>query len=234
MNGLTKWMTAAFLALIVLILMVIFFPSVFQHAKVIFHFLTDKDRIEKTLHSFGNAAPIAFVGLQMLQVFFAPFPGEVSGFLGGYLFGPAMGFLYSSIGLSLGSWLGFFTGRLIGEKWVRKLIPRNILATIDKKINREGVVLVFILFVMPGFPKDFLCLFLGITRLAAIPFLIASSVGRMPGTLLLSFEGAYFQKGHLIDFFMLLIFSIILGIVLYIKREAIYRWASKYDQTEKK
>jgi len=50
-------------------------------------------------------APVIFIGLQALQVVVvvAPIPGEVTGILGGYLFGEWLGFLYSTIGLTLGS-----------------------------------------------------------------------------------------------------------------------------------
>ncbi|MCK7513881.1 MAG: hypothetical protein MZV70_64255 [Desulfobacterales bacterium] len=39
-----------------------------------------------------------FIGLQVGQVLFAPIPGEVTGFLGGYMFGALSGFLLSTVG----------------------------------------------------------------------------------------------------------------------------------------
>ena len=47
----------------------------------------DKRFLKHTLREWGVFAPVIFVGLQALQVILAPIPGELTGILGGYLFG---------------------------------------------------------------------------------------------------------------------------------------------------
>ena len=86
-------------------------------------FLTDRGKIETFITGFGAGAPLVFVALQILQVIFAPLPGEASGFLGGYLFGVWRGFFYSSVGLAAGSLINFGIGRFLGEHWVRRMVP---------------------------------------------------------------------------------------------------------------
>src|SRR6266436_1551977 len=63
----------------------------------------DKRFLKHTLREWGILAPVIFIALQALQVIIAPIPGEVTGILGGYLFGQWIGLLYSTIGLTLGS-----------------------------------------------------------------------------------------------------------------------------------
>ena len=63
----------------------------------------DKRFLKHTLREWGVLAPVIFMGLQALQVIIAPIPGELTGILGGYLFGQWVGLLYSTIGLTLGS-----------------------------------------------------------------------------------------------------------------------------------
>ncbi len=63
----------------------------------------DKRFLKHTLREWGVLAPVIFIGLQALQVIIAPIPGELTGILGGYLFGQWGGLLYSTIGLTLGS-----------------------------------------------------------------------------------------------------------------------------------
>ncbi len=55
---------------------------------------TDREKIKALVASFGAAAPAAFILVQILQVIFAPVPGEATGFIGGYLFGAAKGFIF--------------------------------------------------------------------------------------------------------------------------------------------
>ena len=107
---------------------------------------SDREQIKHLISSFGNSAPPVFMLIQILQVLFAPVPGEATGFIGGYLFGTLPGFIYSSIGLTVGSWINFVIGRFLGERYVRKLIPPHHFQKIDRMIKRQGVIVLFILF----------------------------------------------------------------------------------------
>ena len=66
---------------------------------------------KKTISSYGAYAPLAYILLQVLQIIIAPIPGGAVEFLGGVLFGVKAGFIYSMIGLTLGSWLAFSLAR---------------------------------------------------------------------------------------------------------------------------
>lgn len=169
-------------------------------------FLSDRDEIHRFISSFGVWAPVIFILFQLLQVIFAPVPGEASGFIGGYLFGAFPGFCYSCIGLTIGSWINFIIGRFLGKKYIRKLIPQKFMDRFEPLLQKQGIFVLIILFIFPGFPKDYLCLFLGMTALPIKVFMAISTVGRMPGTLMLSLQGAYvFER-------MYGLFAIIFGI----------------------
>jgi len=110
-----------------------------------YNFLTDRDRIKEFISAFGVWAPAVFILFQFLQVLFAPFPGEATGFIGGYLFGAFFGFLYSCTGLIAGSWVNFFIGRYFGKKYIRKLISRRILDRFEPLLKRQGVIVLFVI-----------------------------------------------------------------------------------------
>ena len=61
----------------------------------------------------------------------------------------------------------------------------NASSRIDRLINRQGIIALFIMFAIPGFPKDYLCLALGLSTLPVKLFALMACVGRMPGTLML-------------------------------------------------
>jgi uncharacterized membrane protein YdjX (TVP38/TMEM64 family) len=190
---------------------------------------TDREAVKNFITSFGMAAPLVFVMIQILQVIFAPIPGEVTGFIGGYLFGVAKGFLLSSIALTVGSWLNFSIGRILGRQYVRKLIPADVLERFDRVLKHQGLIVSFILFIIPGFPKDYLCLFLGFSTIPFKIFMILAAVGRMPGTLLLSLQGAYlFEQNY---WLLALIFGLCLlaAFLGYRYREIVYGWVGKLN-----
>ena len=192
-----------------------------------FYFLSDREKISAYIEGFGSAAPWVFMLVQILQVLLAPVPGEATGFIGGYLFGVTKGFLFSSIALSIGSVINFGVGRFLGKRYVRKVIPTKYLARFDMVAKREGALIVFMLFVFPGFPKDYLCLFLGLSALPFKIFLLMATLGRMPGTFILSLQGAMlFGQNYLI---LAIATAICSGIVLlgYRYRESFYVWIEK-------
>ena len=195
-----------------------------------YHLFSDRDQIKNFVASFGHGAPEIFIIIQILQVLFAPFPGEATGFIGGFLFGTAKGFLYSSIGLTLGSWINFSIGRFMGKRIVRKLIPEPQLDRLDKIIKRQGVIVLFILFIIPGFPKDYLCLFLGLSTLPLKIFLILTGVGRMPGTLMLSLQGSYIFEQKYGLFAVIMVLCLIVIFLAYKFREPLYQWLEKYNE----
>jgi uncharacterized membrane protein YdjX (TVP38/TMEM64 family) len=202
---------------------------VLEKAAYYYHLLSDKDRIRTFVASFGRGAPVIFILIQILQVLFAPIPGEATGLIGGFLFGTVKGFLYSSIGLTAGSWINFSIGRFFGAHYVRKLIPKAKLERMDKMVRRQGTIVLFILFIIPGFPKDYLCLFLGLSTLPLKVFLIIVGIGRMPGTLLLSLQGAFVSEHRYGLFALVMGFCLVIILFAYKYRSPLYRWLEKYN-----
>jgi len=127
-----KFRIPIILALIVFGFVVFWFRiPIWEKITDLYRFFSDREKIRLLISSFGASAPPVFMLVQILQVIFAPVPGEATGFIGGYLFGTLPGFIYSSIGLAVGSWLNFVIGRFVGERYVRKRIPAHQFQKID-------------------------------------------------------------------------------------------------------
>ncbi len=221
-------MTGVFVA--ACLLTVFFRHEVTSGLMTAYRWLSDRDQIRRFVDAFGSGAPFVFMGVQVLQVILAPVPGEATGFIGGYLFGFLKGFVYSSLALSVGSWINFSIGRFLGKRFVRKWIPPVRLDRFNHLLKRQGILVIFVLFIFPGFPKDYLCLFLGITALPMKTFLLVASIGRMPGTLILSLQGEFlFNRNYAV-------FTIVFGItavavLLTIRyRETIYAWLERLNR----
>ena len=221
-------LTGLFLALTVAALFFFRVP-LWENAEWAWRFFSDRDKVAAFIDSFGVAAPAVFLALQTLQVIFAPIPGEASGFIGGFVFGSVNGFLYSSIGLAAGSLINFLIGRRLGRPWVEKFMTPVRIQKIDAMVKRQGVIVIFLMFVFPGFPKDYLCLFLGVTSLPLKVFVILASVGRMPGTLMLSIQGEFFYKKMYGPLFWLTGVCVLVGVAAYLNRERLYAWAEKLN-----
>jgi uncharacterized membrane protein YdjX (TVP38/TMEM64 family) len=196
-------------------------------------FFSDRERAVAMITSYDPYDQLIFIALQILQVVFAPIPGEASGFIGGYLYGPLMGTLYSTIGLTLGSWLAFLLAHIFGLPLVERVVKPETLKQYDYVVEHKGVFIVFFLFLIPGFPKDYLCYILGLSHMRVWTFLVISTVGRLFGTIMISVFGSFARNNQLIPLVALLVITGLCLLVAYFYRE---KWlaklrerAAKYD-----
>ncbi|MFO7838947.1 MAG: VTT domain-containing protein [Desulfosalsimonadaceae bacterium] len=220
------WLLAAFLLAVSAALVIYFFDLLVE----LYCLLTDRQAVASIVAKWDAAAPLVFIGVQILQVVAAPLPGEISGLAGGYLFGAGWGFLYSSIGLALGSAVNFWIGRLLGYHLVRKWVPREQLERMDGFLNRQGIIVVLTFFMFPGFPKDYLSLFLGGTAMPFRLFILMAAFGRMPGTLVLSLHGGLLYERMYALYALVLAVSLAAFFVMIYYRKALYAWAERFDK----
>lgn len=194
-----------------------------------YEFAADKERVKAAIEAAGPLAPLMFMAIQALQVIFAPIPGEATGFLGGYLFGAPLGWLYSTVGLTLGSAAAFFLGHWLEKRFVTRIVSPETMQRFDFLMERQGVLVAFILFLIPGFPKDYLSFILGLSPMDFRVFLVVAFVGRMPGTLMLSLQGAQVYKGNYWNTLILLGVCLLLAGLAFVFRERLYTWIRRLE-----
>lgn len=187
-------------------------------------FFANRQRLIAFIQEHRAYAMFIFIGLQAVQVVAAPVPGEVTGFAGGILFGTFWGIVFSTIGLTLGSWLAFGLARLIGRPIVELVARPETIKRYDYVMKHKGLFLAFLMFLIPGFPKDILCYLLGLGHMGQRDFLIVSTTGRLLGTTLLTIGGTLFRNERYGALFTVLGISIAMILLVMIYRENIERW----------
>jgi uncharacterized membrane protein YdjX (TVP38/TMEM64 family) len=185
---------------------------------------SDKHYLKKTLRDWGVLAPVIFILLQAMQVIISPVPGEATGFLGGFLFGEWLGFVYSTIGLTAGSVVAFVIGRWLGAHFVQNVVSKQTWERLGFIVEAEGAILCFIVYLIPGLPKDIVCYLFGISPMPMWVFALVSGLGRMPGTWILSAQGARTQSGAYIEAVAITAVAIAVALPLYYYRHRIVTW----------
>jgi len=193
----------------------------------LYDILHDRHQLKVIIRSFGPYSPLAYILLQIIQVVVAPIPGGAIEFLGGYLFGVKAGFFYSMIGLILGSWMAFSLARIFEKLAVEKFVSPQTIKRFDYLIGHEGLILSFLLFLIPGFPKDALCYLLGLTPMHLGIFLTISTIGRIPGTLMATLQGAKAFEHQYKSFLVLLGISALVILAFYIYHDEIHHWIKR-------
>lgn len=185
--------------------------------------LSNRDELVRVMNDFGLWAPFFYVMLQVLQTVVAPIPGQIVGGVGGFLFGH-WGILWTTIGSIIGFWLVFLIARRFGRPLLEKIFKKPTIDKFDFIINARGASLIlFAIFLLPGFPDDVVCYIAGLTKLSIKKLMIIAILGRFPTIVVTNFIGAGLGENNLgLVAAVSIIGVIILGIFTW-KREAIMK-----------
>lgn len=149
-----------------------------------------RDGFREYIQSFGSLGWLVLLGLQFLQVFIALIPGELLESAAGYAFGPWIGTAICYVGVGLASSLIFLLTRRYGVRLVEIFMKRERITELQfLSTARKRNTLLFILFFIPGTPKDLLTYFAGLTDIRLRTFLAITLVARIPSIVSSTFGG---------------------------------------------
>jgi uncharacterized membrane protein YdjX (TVP38/TMEM64 family) len=206
----------------------IFLEPVRRH---LYQAVLEPERLRAAVDYFGYWGPLFFIVMQAMQVILMiwPVPFELAG---GFLFGLPWGLLYSILGLALGSMLAFLLGRWLEKRFLSRRVNPDTMRLFRRLMKREGTLVALLVFVLPGFPKDVFCYLFGLTRISLVFFLAATTLVRLPSTILFTFQGAQIYQGHYGITLVLLAVYLGLAFLLYRQRSAVYQWLSRWHLEE--
>lgn len=165
--------------------------------KPLLQFVSEPDKFRQWVDSHGLLGPLAFLGMMLLQVFVAVIPGEPLEIGAGYAFGAVEGTLLCILGAAIGSTLVFLFVRRFGVRAVEVFISREKIHSLRFLQNTRRVHLfLLVAFLLPGTPKDVLCYVAGLTTLKLGPFILISSICRLPSIVTSTIGGSALGSGQ--------------------------------------
>ena len=140
-------------------------------------------------HGFWGMA--AYTGMVFLQVLVAIIPGEPLEIAGGYAFGAVWGTVLCLLGAFLGSAAVFAVVRKWGVPLVEVFFPQDKLDKLTfLKTSPKRTALLWLVFTVPGTPKDLLTYAVGLTDIKFSRFLLIVSVARFPSVITSTIGGS--------------------------------------------
>lgn len=189
--------------------------------KPLVEMLSRPEDFQKWVDSHHLWGRIVFIGMMCLQIVFAIIPGEPMEIGAGYAFGALEGTILCLIGAAIGSSIVYFFTRKFGIKLVEAFVSREkILSMRFIKNTKKLNLLIFILFFIPGTPKDIFTYLIGLTPMKLHVFLILSSIARIPSVITSTISGnALVSQNYT---FAIIVFAVtailsIIGILIYNK-----------------
>ncbi len=169
----------------------------------------------------GFRGIVLFIFVIAVQVMAAFIPAGPLEMAAGYCFGAVKGALIADIGMTAGSLLIFLLVRKFGMDFIEIFIPRKKIESLKfLKTTGQSKSVIFLLFLIPGTPKDILSYGVGLTDLSLGTWLFITSVGRFPTILLTAVSGAALlgrNYDHFIIVIVLIAVTAVIGTILYRK-----------------
>jgi uncharacterized membrane protein YdjX (TVP38/TMEM64 family) len=184
-----------------------------------------REAFEKFVASYGSVSTLVYILIQAIQVIVFVIPGELVQIAGGYIFGTGLGALFSVAGILLGTVVGFFAARLLGYALVKAFVSPKKLEQFGFLINNpKSEIAMFILFLVPGIPKDSLVYISGLTPVRPLRFFLISMIARFPGLWGSAYIGANLQERDYLPVWILSGAALVLFVAGVLMRDKIINW----------
>lgn len=169
------------------------------------------DRVIEQVRDAGALGVFILLGLQFLQIIVAFIPGEVVQVAAGMMYGPWWGALIILVGCVISSMFIYILVSKLGAPFVQAMIPEKWMAKLRDFDETEKLdAMVFILFLIPGLPKDTFTYLVPLTGMDARSYLFLSNLGRIPGILMSTFAANGLMEG---DYLMSLVIFAAAGVL---------------------
>lgn len=138
-------------------------------------------KVKEWVDSLGVIGWIAMLGIQILQIIIAFIPGEPVEILSGVLYGTWGGLVLCMIGSVIASAAVFALTRNFGLPLIYRLFSKEKVESYTFLRSSQKIeTAAFILFLLPGTPKDMLTYIAGISTIKISRFLLITTFARIP------------------------------------------------------
>lgn len=142
--------------------------------------------------SIGLWGPLIYIGLYMLRPLIL-FPATLLTVLSGFIFGPVAGVLYTVVASNLSSAVAYLVGRFFGQGLLPEGEGSGWIARYTARMRANSFETVLIMrFIF--LPYDLVTYLAGFLRIRFVPFILATALGSIPGTLAFVGFGASIER----------------------------------------
>ncbi|HZJ77748.1 MAG TPA: VTT domain-containing protein [Clostridia bacterium] len=189
------------------------------YGKELWELVSDPVEFREWLSKYKNKGEIIFVAIRAFQTVIKIIPAEPLEIGAGYIFGTWWGFLWCMLGTGIGSIVIVILTKLFGYKIVQVFISKEKIESLTflKNTKKLGVTL-FIIYLIPGTPKDIITYLIGFTPMKMWVFFLITGIARIPAIITSTMCGAALGVKNwtaaIIIYAVTLVFSII-GFIVY-------------------
>ena len=167
-----------------------------------------------------SIAFLLIIGIQVIQVVVCVLPGQPIQFAASYMFGVGRGYLLSVIGAVIGTTISFYLAKLLGSEAMHLFFGEEKITEYHRRLNSgRGLLLAFLIYLIPGVPKDLVSYAAGISEMRFRPFLLAATIGRSPAMLGSLLVGHFYGKQNYTAIIIITAAILLILLICFIKRD---------------
>ncbi len=156
-----------------------------------------RESFKNWVQNLGFGGWLITLGIQLLQIFVAFIPGEPVEIMLGVVWGPWLGTFTCLLGIFIGTLTIFLLVRKLGMKFVKKVVGTDDLTKYKFLSDKNKVELtVFILFFIPGTPKDALTYLAPIAPIHPLKYILIATFARIPSIITSTILGDSIIEGN--------------------------------------
>jgi len=180
------------------------------------------DRLVERVQNAGPAGVLILLGMQFVQIVVAFIPGEVVQLAAGLMYGPWLGALIVLVGCVISSTIIYKLVHALGAPFVQSMVSTEHLEKF-RSFEESGKldIVVFILFLIPGMPKDVFTYIVPLTNMSYKKFITLTTIGRIPGVLASTYAASGFASGEFIGPIIVLVVLAIIAVLAIVFRDKI-------------
>lgn len=202
-----RWLAGIILTVLLLVSVLIFW----EIGKPLILFVGDTERLRAWVDSNWLWSRLAYIGIVILQIVVAMIPGEPFEIAAGYAFGAVEGTIICMLGSAVGGTLVFLLTRRFGVKLVEVFVPLEKIHSLKfLRDDKKRDIVIFLLFFIPGTPKDALSYFAGLTKMDLKTWILITSIAKFPSIVTSTVGGNAIGKENYI--FAIIVFAVTLVI----------------------
>ncbi|MFL8939089.1 TVP38/TMEM64 family protein [Rossellomorea oryzaecorticis] len=171
--------------------------------------------------SFGWWAPVVFIALLTFRPLVL-FPTSIFSIAAGLAFGPYNGFIYIFIGAIGGASLAYVISSFLGMKFWRKPSPK--MNSVREKMAENSFFYILILRLLPFLNFDLVSYLAGAGKVRYLPYIAATAVGIIPGTIGFVFFGSGLSGEDRVHLYVAVAMFILFSLLLFITRKKLKSW----------
>lgn len=174
------------------------------------------ERVTSEVRNAGWAGVFILLAFQFLQIVVAFIPGEVVQMAAGIIYGPWWGALIILIGCIISSAFIFGIVHKLGAPFVQAMVPQKYMSKLRHfESSPKFNTIVFILFLIPGMPKDVFTYILPLSHMRLRTFVILTNTARIPGIVVSTYAANGLIEGRIWESVIIfLVLAAIAGLAL--------------------